>query len=83
MTADVAAAMIAFHGLDGPHPDMEDRPRDLGFWHLLTDAKESGGEITLIDKNVFRAGQSRPHIEEVFIFSEGLVAGLERRRKGY
>lgn len=75
-------SMIAFRDLDKPHPDMKDRPRDLGFCHLLTDAKDSKGEISLIGKSVFGAGQSRPHIEDVIIFSEGLAAGLERRRRG-
>ena len=82
MTAGVEATTIAFRDLDGSYPDMKDRPRDRGFWHLLTDAKESKGEIAPIGKNVFRAGQSRPCIEKVFIFSEGLAVGLERQRRG-
>ena len=77
-----APSMIAFRDLDGPHPDMRDRPRDLGFCHLLTDARDSKGEIALIGKNVFRAGQGRPRIDEVIIFSEGLAVGLERRIRG-
>ena len=75
-----APAMIAFRDLDVMHSDMEDRPRDLGFFHLLADARDSKGEISLIGKNVFRAEQKSPSIDKVIIFSEGLAVELERRQ---
>ncbi len=76
------ASRIAFSDLGGPHSDMEDRPHDMGFFHLLADARDSKGEIALIGRNLFGTGRQSPRIEDVIIFSEGLVAALERRRKG-
>lgn len=69
---------IAVRDLDNPHPDMNSRLRDLGFCHLLVDARDSGGEISLIGRNVFRAEQDAPRIDEILVFSEGLAAELER-----
>ena len=69
---------IAVRDLDNPHPDMNNRLRDLGFCHLLVDARDSGGEISLIGRNVFRAEQDAPRIDEILVFSEGLAAELER-----
>lgn len=77
--AQAPSCTIAFRGLDGPHRDMNKRLRDLGFCHLLVDARDSGGEIALIGRNVFRTGEERPHIDEILVFSEGLAAELNRR----
>lgn len=76
------ASLIAFRDLGGPHSDMEGRPHDMGFFHLLADARDSRGEIALIGRNLFGEGQQRPPIEDVIMFSEGLVAALERRGRG-
>lgn len=76
-------SLIAFRGLDGPHPDMAGRPRDLGFCHLLTDARDSKGDISLVGRNVFGAGEEGPRAEKIIIFSEGLAAEMERRRGRY
>ena len=73
-----ARSTIEVRDLDDPHPDMNNRLRDLGFCHLLVDARDSGGEISLIGRNVFREGQDRPRIDEFAVFSEGLAAELER-----
>ena len=69
---------IVVRDLDNPHPDMNNKLRDLGFCHLLADAKDSGDEIYLIGRNVFRAEQESPRIDEIIVFSEGLAASLAR-----
>ena len=79
VAAAAPPSRIAFRDLDGPHPDMEGRPRDLGFCHLLVDARDSKGEISLVGKNVFGTGEEAPHVEEIVIFSGGLAVEMERR----
>ena len=49
-------------------PDLESRLHDMGFCHLLDDAREAGDEIELIGKNIFRAGQGRPAVDEILKF---------------
>ena len=62
--ADVADR-ITFVNLESPHPDMERRLRDAGFCDLLMDAKESGGEVSLIGRDVFRVEEQRPYVDEI------------------
>lgn len=76
--AQAPSYTIAFRDLDDPHRDMDKRLRDLGFCHLLVDARDSGGEVSLIGRNLFRAEEERPHIDEILVFSEGLAAELNR-----
>ena len=73
---------IVIRGLDGPHPDMAGRPRDLGFCHLLADARDSKGDISLVGRNAFGAWEESPRAERIIIFSEGLAEELERRLGG-
>lgn len=56
---------ITFVNLDSPHPDMERRMRETGFCHLLVDARESGGEISLIGRDIFRKEVLRPFVDEL------------------
>lgn len=49
-------------------PDLEVRQHDIGFCHLLDDAREAGGKIELIGKNIFRAGQRHPDVDEILKF---------------
>lgn len=69
--ADVADR-ITFVNLGGPHPDMERRLRDAGFCDLLMDAKESGAEVSLIGRDVFRVEVQRPFVDEIHM-SDGDV----------
>ncbi len=57
-------------------PDMEYRPRDVALCHLLEDARESGDEIVLIGRNVFREGKKRPRIDEIIVSDVSLAALL-------
>ena len=34
----------------------------------MDDAREAGGKIELIGKNIFRAGQRRPDVDEILKF---------------
>lgn len=64
--ADAGSAdRITFVDLDSPHPDMERRMRETGFCHLLVDARESGGEISLIGRDIFRKEELRPFVDEL------------------
>lgn len=67
-----ATARITFVNLGRPHPDMERRIREMGFCHLLIDAKESGGEVSLIGRDVFRVEEKRPFVDEIHM-SDGDV----------
>ena len=44
---------------------MERRMRETGFCHLLMDARESGGEISLIGRDIFRVEERRPYVDEI------------------
>lgn len=57
-------------------PDMDYRPRDVALCHLLEDARESGDEIVLIGRNVFREGKKRPRIDEIIVSDVSLAALL-------
>lgn len=56
--------------------DMECRPRDVAICHLLEDARESGEEIVLIGRNVFREEKKRPRIDEITVSDVSLAALL-------
>ena len=68
---------VKVHVLDAQHSaDMEYRPRDVAICHLLEDARESGDEIVLIGRNVFREDKKRPRIDEITVSDVSLAALL-------
>ena len=69
---------IAFVNLGRQHPDMERRMRDMGFCHLLMDAKESGGEVSLIGRDLFRVGEERPLVDEIHMSDGDIPMALLR-----
>lgn len=79
-TVSVASASdeIKFINLGRPRPDMERRTREMGFYHLLIDAKESGGEVSLIGRDVFRTGERRPFVDEIHMSDGDVPADLVR-----
>lgn len=73
-----AVDSIKFLGLNRPHPDMARRIRELGFCHLLIDARESKGEISLIGRDIFRAEERRPLVDEIHMSDGDVPAELVR-----
>ena len=69
---------ITFHGGGDLHRDMMYRLSDVGVCHLLEDARDGGGDLALVGKNIFRKGEKRPHIDEIIVPNTGLVEGLTR-----
>ena len=72
-----AAPAITFHAGD-LHRDMMYRLSDVGVCHLLEDARDGGGDLALVGKNIFRKDEKRPHIDEIIVPNAGLVEGLTR-----
>ena len=58
-----------------PHRDMDYRLSDMGICHLLEDARDGGGDLVLIGKNIFRKDEKRPLIDEIIVPNTGLVEG--------
>lgn len=54
---------------------MRHRSADVGFLHMLADAAESGDEVVLVGRNIFKEGYERPHVDEIIVPSAGLVEG--------
>ena len=60
---------------DDPHRDMDYRLSDMGICHLLEDARDGGGDLVLIGKNIFRKDEKRPLIDEIIVPNTGQVEG--------
>ena len=61
------------------HHDMRHRLSDVGVCHLLEDARDGGGDLVLVGKNIFRKDEERPLIDEIIVPNTGLVEGLVGR----
>ena len=71
---------VSIRDLGQSRPDMEQRPVDVGICHMLADAAESGDEIVLVGRNVFREEERHPPIDEIIVPTAGLVEGMARER---
>ena len=61
-------------------PDAMDlRPFDKGLYHMLLDSKEGGEKIVLVGRDVFRADQRRPPIDEITVEDKRLLVDLLQR----
>ena len=60
---------------DNPSRDMDCRLSDMGICHLLEDARDGGGELVLIGRNIFRKDEKRPLIDEIIVPNTGQVEG--------
>lgn len=60
-------------------PDMDRRPCDQGFYHMLLDSKVGNEKIALVGRDVFRAGQRRPPVDEITVDDTELLVRLLRR----
>ncbi len=58
---------------DNPPRDMNYRLSDMGICHLLEDARDGGGELVLIGRNIFRKDEKRPLIDEIIVPNTGQV----------
>ena len=56
--------------------DMDRRPYDKGFYHMLLDSKEAGEKITVVGRDIFRPEQRRPHIDEITVDDTALLVRL-------
>ena len=59
--------------------DMDRRPYDQGFYHMLVDSKESNEKIALVGRDVFRPHQRHPHVDEITVDDTELLVRLLRR----
>ena len=59
--------------------DMDRRPYDQGFYHMLVDSRESGERIALVGRDVFRPHQKHPHVDEITVDDTALLVRLLRR----
>ena len=59
--------------------DIDRRPYDKGFYHMLLDSKEAGEKLVMVGRDLFRPGQSRPHVDEIAVDDTALVVRLIRR----
>jgi len=60
---------------DDAHRDMDYRLSDMGICQLLEDARDGGGDLVLIGRNIFRKDEKRPLIDEIIVPNTGLVEG--------
>ena len=60
--------------LDKLDPDLDARPYDKAFYHLLLDTSEDD-DLILVGKNIFRKDQKHPFIDEI-VTNHRLVAQL-------
>ena len=58
---------------DNPSRDMDYRLSDMGICHLLEDARDGGGELVLIGRNIFRKDEKRPLTYEIIVPNTGQV----------
>ena len=56
--------------------DMDRRPYDKGFYHMLLDSKEAGEKIVMVGRDIFRQYQSRPYIDEITVDDTALMVQL-------
>ena len=56
--------------------DMDRRPYDKGFYHMLLDSKEAGEKIAVVRRDMFRPDQRRPHIDEITVDDTALLVRL-------
>ena len=56
--------------------DMDRRPHDKGFYHMLLDSKEAGEKIAVVGRDMFRPDQRRPHIDEITVDDTALLVRL-------
>ena len=56
--------------------DMDRRPYDKGFYHMLLDSKEAGEKIAVVGRDMFRPDQRRPHIDEITVDDTALLVRL-------
>ena len=56
--------------------DMDRRPYDKGFYHMLLDSKEAGEKIAVVGRDIFRPEQRRPHIDEIAVDDTALLVRL-------
>ena len=73
MECDLAAFVPRVPG------DMDQRPYDQGFYHMLVDSKEGGEKIALVGRDLFRPHQRRPHVDEITVDDAELLVRLLRR----
>lgn len=59
--------------------DMDRRPYDQGFYHMLVDSKESSEMIALVGRDIFRPHQKHPHVDEITVDNTELLVRLLRR----
>ena len=59
--------------------DMDRRPYDQGFYHMLLDSREGNEKIALVGRDVFRKGQRRPPVDEITVDDTELLVRLHRR----
>ena len=60
--------------------DMDRRPYDQGFYHMLVDSKEGNEKIVLMGRDVFRAHQRHPSVDEITVDDTELLVRLLSRR---
>lgn len=56
--------------------DMDRRPYDKGFYHMLLDSKEAGERLVMVGRDIFRPHQRRPCIDEITVDDTALVVRL-------
>ena len=56
--------------------DMDRRPYDLGFYHMLVDSREGNEKIALVGRDVFRTHQRRPSVDEITVDDTELLVRL-------
>ena len=56
--------------------DMDVRPYDKGFYHMLLDSRMAGEKIVVVGRDIFRPGQRRPHIDEITVSDAALLVRL-------
>ena len=56
--------------------DMDLRPYDKGFYHMLLDSKTAGEKIVVVGRDIFRPDQRRPHIDEITVDDTALLVRL-------
>lgn len=56
--------------------DMDLRPYDQGFYHMLLDSKMAGEKIVVIGRDIFRPDQRRPYLDEITVGDTALLVRL-------
>ena len=59
--------------------DMDRRPYDKGFYHMLLDSKEAGEKIVVVGRDIFRQNQKRPPVDEITVDDTALLVRLIQR----